>query len=87
MISGEQVSYSTSGTEATWKAGVEWQAIPALRFRASLSRDSRAPSLFELLASTQSSIGLLVDPRSGLTGMRCRSAAATPRSAPNDLTR
>jgi iron complex outermembrane recepter protein len=65
---GRVTHYSTSGAEVTWKAGVQWQMTRGLLLRAGRSRDSRAPSLFELFAGQQSGIGLLVDPQSGLTG-------------------
>jgi iron complex outermembrane recepter protein len=40
--------YSTSGSETTWKLGADWQLLDGLRFRATRSRDIRAPSLYEL---------------------------------------
>jgi iron complex outermembrane receptor protein len=40
--------YSTSGSATTWKIGADWQVMDGLRFRATRSRDIRAPSLYEL---------------------------------------
>lgn len=40
--------YNTSGEYWTWKAGLDWQVSGALRFRATRSRDIRAPTLFDL---------------------------------------
>lgn len=40
--------YSTSGTVTTWKLGATWQPIEDIRFRATRSRDIRAPNLNEL---------------------------------------
>lgn len=40
--------YSTSGSATTWKIGGDWQVMDGLRFRATRSRDIRAPSLYEL---------------------------------------
>lgn len=40
--------YKTSGSVTTWKVGGDWQVMDGLRFRATRSRDIRAPSLFEL---------------------------------------
>ncbi|AOF98765.1 tonB dependent receptor family protein (plasmid) [Blastomonas sp. RAC04] len=40
--------YSTSGSVTTWKVGGDWQIADGLRFRATRSRDIRAPSLYEL---------------------------------------
>lgn len=40
--------YSTSGFVTTWKIGATWEVIDGLRFRATRSRDIRAPNLSEL---------------------------------------
>ena len=42
--------YSTSGTVATWKAGLTWQAIDDIKLRGTISRDIRAPNLADLYA-------------------------------------
>ena len=42
--------YSTSGSVTTWKAGLTWQAIDAIKLRGTVSRDIRAPNLGELFA-------------------------------------
>lgn len=47
--------YSTSGYVTTWKVGVTWSPIDDLRFRATRSRDIRAPNMQELFAGTNSS--------------------------------
>lgn len=44
--------YNTSGKYLTWKAGVDWHVLDSLRFRATRSRDIRAPTLFDLFAPT-----------------------------------
>jgi outer membrane receptor protein involved in Fe transport len=41
-------SYSTSGDYTTWKVGLDWHLNDALSFRATKSRDIRAPTLDEL---------------------------------------
>ncbi len=43
-------NYSTSGTVTTWKVGGTWQVIDDLKFRATRSRDIRAPNLNDLFA-------------------------------------
>jgi len=43
--------YSTSGGVTTWKGGLDYQVIPDIRFRGTLSRDIRAPNLLELYNS------------------------------------
>ncbi len=40
--------YSTSGSVKTWKLGLSWEVSDDLRFRATRSRDIRAPTLFDL---------------------------------------
>jgi outer membrane receptor protein involved in Fe transport len=42
--------YSTSGSAHTWKIGFNWRPLEDLRVRATLSRDFRAPTLYELFA-------------------------------------
>jgi len=55
--------YSTSGTVKTWKAGVTYEPVSDIRFRGTLSRDIRAPSLFELFGGlTTTTSGGLTDP-------------------------
>jgi len=53
--------YSTSGTTTTWKVGGSYTPISDIRFRATLSRDVRAPSLFELFAGKQQTGSPLTD--------------------------
>ena len=40
--------YDTSGQYWTWKLGLDWQITDSLRFRATKSRDIRAPTLYDL---------------------------------------
>lgn len=47
---GRVTDYSTSGTVVTWKAGAIYDPIEGVRFRATRSRDIRAPTLYELFA-------------------------------------
>lgn len=42
--------YSTSGSVATWKFGASYTMVDGVRFRGTISRDIRAPNLFELMA-------------------------------------
>lgn len=44
--------YDTVGDYWTWKAGLDWQLTDDLRFRGTLSRDIRAPTLNDLYAPT-----------------------------------
>lgn len=53
--------YSTSGFVTTWKAGLTFQPIPDIRFRATRSRDIRAPNLGELFTAGSTRINVLID--------------------------
>jgi outer membrane receptor protein involved in Fe transport len=55
--------YSTSGNVTTWKAGATWEPIQDLRFRATRSRDIRAPNLGELFNAGQTGTGNTIDPQ------------------------
>jgi iron complex outermembrane receptor protein len=54
--------YSTSGFVVTWKVGASYQPIEDIRFRATRSRDIRAPHLGELFASGTSNTNIVLDP-------------------------
>lgn len=43
--------YSTSGSVTTWKLGLTWQPVEAVRLRVTRSRDIRAPNIVELFSS------------------------------------
>jgi outer membrane receptor protein involved in Fe transport len=43
-------SYSTAGDYWTWKVGADWHIDRSLRFRGTISRDIRAPTLNDLFA-------------------------------------
>lgn len=58
--------YSTSGGVTTWKLGAIYAPFPDLRFRATRSRDIRAPNNAELYATT-TSLAQLRNPWTGVT--------------------
>ncbi len=58
-------NYSTSGSVATWKLGLNWNVTEDLRLRANRSRDIRAPNLNELFLSAQSNSTSVIDPVTG----------------------
>lgn len=61
-----RTDYSTSGAVTTWKLGAVYEPIAGVRFRATRSRDIRAPNLSELFGPrTRRTIGL-TDPLTGL---------------------
>ncbi|MCL6251575.1 TonB-dependent receptor [Altererythrobacter sp. KTW20L] len=53
--------YSTSGSVTTWKVGADFAPADWIRFRATRSRDIRAPNIFELFGPLQSSFQSVVD--------------------------
>ncbi|MBN8819558.1 MAG: TonB-dependent receptor [Sphingomonas sp.] len=57
--------YSVSGDVTTWKVGADWAPLSWLRFRGTISRDIRAPNLFELYGPPQTSFQSILDPRTG----------------------
>jgi iron complex outermembrane recepter protein len=59
--------YSTSGYVTTWKVGATYTPFTDLRFRATRSRDIRAPNLGELFNFGRVNTGTLLDPRNGQT--------------------
>lgn len=61
-------NYSTSGGATTWKLGAIWQPVTDLKFRGAVSRDIRAPTLYDLFAGKSTSFGNLTDPHTGITG-------------------
>ncbi|AUN32644.1 TonB-dependent receptor plug domain-containing protein [Niveispirillum cyanobacteriorum] len=53
--------YSTSGDYGTWKVGGVWEVDDALKFRGTVSRDIRAPTLYDLFQPTTIINGNFVD--------------------------
>jgi iron complex outermembrane receptor protein len=62
-----EVDYSTSGRETAWKAGLTYDPTEELRFRATRSRDIRAPNLGELFAPSSTSYSSVFDPTTNQT--------------------
>ncbi len=74
-------NYSTSGSVTTWKAGLNWTVNDDIRFRATRSRDIRAPNLFDLYTSLQVNCSFSgTDP---LTGGAYTNLCNTQGSNPN----
>jgi iron complex outermembrane recepter protein len=59
--------YSISGSATTWKFGGTWQVDKDLAFRATESRDIRAPTLYDLFAGEQVSPVAVTDPHTGVS--------------------
>jgi len=66
-IAGRITDYSNSGTVKTWKIGFNYAPFDAntLRFRGTYSKDIRAPTLHELVATKINTGSGLVDPYCG----------------------
>jgi outer membrane receptor protein involved in Fe transport len=60
-----ETDYSTSGRVTTWKLGGSWTVNDDLRFRATRSRDIRAPNLNDLFLGGQTNTVVLTDPTRG----------------------
>lgn len=64
-----ETDYSTSGAVTTWKGGFTYDATDALRFRATRSRDIRAPSIADLYSAPTNGItASFLNPVTGITG-------------------
>jgi iron complex outermembrane receptor protein len=63
-LSGRAFDYETAGSDAVWKAGLNWQITPSVRLRATQGTSYRAPALYELYLGNQSSFlaQLSIDP-------------------------
>jgi outer membrane receptor protein involved in Fe transport len=51
-VAARYTKYNTVGAYWTWKIGGDWKVSHELRFRGTISRDIRAPTLNDLFAST-----------------------------------
>src|SRR3546814_104255 len=74
-VAGRLTDYSTSGTVTTWKVGGTWDVTPDIRFRATRSRDIRAPALAELFGGSTTAQFTVLDPLLGQIG---RAHVCTP---------
>ena len=65
-----RTDYRLSGSVTTWKVGTTWDVADELRFRATRSRDIRAPSLSELFlqSGTVASGTTVTNPFNGASG-------------------
>lgn len=61
--------YRTSGGAWTWKVGLDWHVNDDLSFRATRSRDFRAPTLYDLFQPVRLSRIGFTDPHTGVNGV------------------
>lgn len=66
-LAARYTDYSTSGGVTTWKAGVTYDVDSNLRFRATRSRDIRAPAMAELFQGASQVNSSIIDPQTGQT--------------------
>jgi outer membrane receptor protein involved in Fe transport len=59
--------YSSSGPATTWKLGLSYIPVERFRVRATLSRDIRAPTLYDLFAGRSFLLGNLTDPHTSIS--------------------
>jgi len=65
---GRYTHYDTSGSVETWKLGVDWHVNDQVTFRATRSRDIRAPNLNELFAPILINPAGVTDVHTGIVG-------------------
>ncbi|MEI2796654.1 TonB-dependent receptor [Pseudoxanthomonas sp. F11] len=61
-LAGRYSDYSTIGTAATWNVGLDWTIIPSLRFRGTVAKAVRAPSIGELFNPQSQNFATIADP-------------------------
>ena len=76
-LAGRWFDYSTSGKDATYKAGLNWRPIEDVLVRASWGEGFRAPSIGELYGSASRFDQEVVDPCSDMLGL-----SGGPRASP-----
>jgi len=74
--------YSTSGSVTTWKAGLNYVPVSGVRFRGTVSRDIRAPTLYELFAGTQFNRATTTDTHTNTTGELVFLSSGNPNLKP-----
>ena len=73
---------TSSFTASTWKLGAEWQVYDDLRFRATRSRDIRAPTLWDLFQGALTTTSGQLDPLTGVSGSLNTSVVGNPNLKP-----
>ncbi|KTT70430.1 hypothetical protein NS334_12495 [Sphingomonas endophytica] len=74
--------YSTSGGVTTWKGGFNYIPTQGIRFRGTISRDIRAPTLYELFAGTQISRQTFTDRQTNTTNELITISGGNPNLKP-----
>jgi outer membrane receptor protein involved in Fe transport len=74
--------YDTSGDAKTWKLGLDWHVNDQLSFRATRSRDIRAPNLNELMAPQLVNPAGVTDVHTGIVGQAPFITSSNPNLVP-----
>lgn len=61
-LAGRYSDYSTIGSAGTWNVGLDWTIIPSLRFRGTVAKAVRAPSIGELFNPQSQNFATIADP-------------------------
>jgi outer membrane receptor protein involved in Fe transport len=77
-----RTDYSTSGPVTTWKVGGTWDVVRDIRFRATKSRDIRAPNLRELFSPVVQTRGNISNPFIGGTAQQDILTSGNPNLVP-----
>jgi outer membrane receptor protein involved in Fe transport len=77
-----RTDYSTSGAVTTWKIGGTWDVSDQLRFRATRSRDIRAPNINELFNPGSEGNPNVVNRRTGQSGFTKSNTVGNPNLIP-----
>jgi outer membrane receptor protein involved in Fe transport len=77
-----RTDYSTSGGVSTWKVGGSWNPVDSVRFRATRSRDIRAPTLNELFAATNSGQVAFLDTHTNTNARLTNTTTGNPNLTP-----
>ena len=89
-LSARFTDYRSGGQDVTYKAGLTWQVIPSLRFRATYGTSFRGPALYENYLAALTSFAYVDDPcqtygvkrRAGLEPVQELRVRGPPRQHP-----
>jgi outer membrane receptor protein involved in Fe transport len=76
--------YSTSGGIWAWKLGANYSPVADLRFRATVSRDIRAPNNFELYSRGNQVLQPVTDPRDNISRTAKQLTSGNPFLTPEE---
>ena len=77
-----ETDYSTSGSVTTWKVGGDWAVNDDIRFRATRSRDIRAPNISELFNPGSNGRANLTNKLTGASDIIASTTAGNPNLKP-----